>query len=336
MQNGSFVVATSTNPTPPSTEKAIPTHKPSAITTTPSSPQYSVAEPSIKDYIPVSIVVVVIAGLMAIIGTLIWKWHEAEVKRIEAQKDSEVARINIEKYGEIKILDEQRKRELSEKDTKIMILESEIRTLKREQEIFKEITSIAPIQFLRDTKPALELIINELREKIKSLTREEKDDRSVEKDKIILELESKLTTFENNLHKLSILEKHLAERAAHIQEASLWLEGNQTRLAEEACQASLQYLNVQGKSAEEIKMDFINDVNDYLMIIGKCLNLGRTNLIDKIMVEIAPVVEPKLYANVFTLIKDEKMPSELNNDGARREIEIYLSYLIEKFKSYSS
>lgn len=347
MQYWLFIIATPTSPIPSPTEKAILANQPSPIKTTSSSPtQNLTVEPSTKDYVPVPIVSVVIAGLIGIIATLVWKWHEAEIKRIEIQKgaevkekEAEVERVKIEKSAEIKLLDEQKKRELSEKDNEIKNLGLKIESLERTQEEFRQLTSIVPQEYIKETKPLLEQTIRELKERI-NLIEKEKNDISEEKEKIRLELESKLSAFESSLQKLSTLEKHLSDRAANIHIANLWLKKNQSRLGREACEIALQRvsqnLNYQNNDLEQKALQFVSDIKDYLIMISECLNLGRTNLLDKARAEIPPVIHPEFYAEAFKIIRDEKAPAELSNDNSVREVQLYLNYLVKLFQNESN
>lgn len=310
---------------------AAPNSQSSTTTTTPVPTQIPATELSIKDFI--SLVGILLAGLIAIIGTLLWKWHEAEVKRIEAIKDAEIKQIKTEASGEIKVLYEEKKREISERTTKIEILEARIEALTRKQEEFRELNSIAPLEYLKETKPVLENIIKELKEQIHVLT-EEKDSITAEKEKFRLELENKLESFESNLHTLSILEKYLADRSISIRQAYLWLEKRQMSLAEETCKILFKNSAIQ-VSDSEIE-EFTYQIHDYLRAIGACLDNGRANLLDKVRANTPILFYPQLYTEVFKIIRDKKLPLEPLSDESKTELRIYLNHLIQLFKDESN
>ena len=311
---------------------------PSATTSQPSTLPGLVDSPP-KSSILIPVFTVVIGGLITIIGTLLWKWHESEIRRVDSEKNAEVNQIKIEKSGEIKLLEERKIREISEKNNEISILVSKIEELERNQEKTEKFTSLFPQEFFLKTKGTLETMIEGLKEEV-DILKQDNENIDREKEVLRLALEQKLSVFENDLQKISAFEKYLSERSVDIHRADVWLSTNQTRLAEEACQLLLERNSHEpGREKDfidSVAPQFSADIGDYLTIISECLTIGRPNLIDKARAEMPSVVSPKLYAKVFKIIRDEKLPSELSDPKAEREIGMYFNHLIKSFESESS
>lgn len=321
-------------------------NQPAASTTIQSpSSQTSTPVPTLKDYIPLPMVVVIISSLLAVISTLLWKWHEAEIKRIEKEKDAAIELQDQKRVGELELLEEKQKRVSSEKDNQINILESKIQDLEKRQQDLQMLYSIEPLKFLQETKPALENIIEEYRNKIQKLG-EENDELSsnnmeliAEKEDLHQKLQTRLESFEDDLKKLSVLEKHLSERSLKAYKAKLWLEANYNRLALEGCRISLQRfsqtISSEAQDLETRKLQFQKDIADYLGLVGHALTIGRTNLLDKASKQIMPVLDTQLYSEVFKVIRDDILPTELADKEAIQEINIYFDCLVSIFEGTS-
>ncbi len=303
-----------------------------STTSQPSSTQNPVEQPFKVD--PISSLIV--PALLAIVGTLLWKWREAEVRRLEGEKKSEIDLIRVRKDGEVKLLEEKYSRELSEKNNEIKNLIAEVKLLERRQEDFQELNSIFPQKFLQETKGTLEMIIKELESRIKILERD-KETINQENEELQKKLADKLSNFKKNLQQVSAFERYLSERSISIHKAILWIEGNKVRLAKESCELLLQRseqttVEPSGRLRQWMPQ-FSADIEDYLSIIGDCLRIGRPDLLDRAKAEISAVVDLKFYVEVFKIIRDEKAPLELPDKESERESEIYFNYLIELFEN---
>ena len=322
---------------PPEDPAPVPTPASSPAPTPASSPALAPAPaPALKDYIPLPVVTIILGGLITIIWALIIKWKEAEVEKIEAEKTTQLTRIEGEKSLEISRLETEidnlkqgQRSELSEKNIRIQILEAEIKNL-------REVTAIEPLNYLRETKPVLEEMIEKYRGEISQLL-EEKGQLSSEKEKLRQELESRLSSFEKNLQQLSALEQHLLERSASIQKASLWLKQSQSDIAQEACRVAIERLShhvvSENQSTEKEKLR--QDITTYLKLVSEALKLGRTNLLDKARQKIPPVFHSVVYSEIFKVIRDDITPIQLTDSQAVREVNIYFNHLVNMFEAES-
>jgi len=268
--------------------------------------QNPVVTPAAKDYIPTTVVVVIVAGLIAIIGNLIGKWREAEVGRIEADKRSEISDLN---------------NEISNLNHKVEILE-------REKNFYQDLASDAPLEHLKKTKTNLEEIIDDLTSNVDSLKSElsNKDAENIRLEESLKQAIEKLT---GNLSRLSALEK----RASTARKSLNWIIQNKAILQEEAYQASIESLGYSNQYSEQDRNSFKNDIDDYLVIIIQSLRHGRFNLLDKAFKEIRFTVAPELYIEAFKFIKHKKLSSDTLNSDVKKELELYINYLINLFDS---
>jgi hypothetical protein len=291
---------------------------------------------SAKDFIPLISVIVgsVLTAVFGVIVTLLLKWKDTEIKRIESekkaeaerlqlQKDADIRLLTVEKEGELKLIRQESATILATKDNEIANLQFQIKALEKTHADFRQFTTTAPLEFVKDIKPILEEYIQELREKLK--------DSTGKNEQLRLELERKAEHFEKQIKKLSEIEEFLVERYKSSQEVITWLTVNQKRLGDEVCRLALKIANTsQNEQAIELKQkapQFLRDVQDYLLVTSKCLEFGRPNLLDR--VNIKPVIPVKFYVDAFKIIRDKKAPSELSNKDARRELDVYLNYLID-------
>ncbi|MFK8185256.1 MAG: hypothetical protein AB8B99_17930 [Phormidesmis sp.] len=318
---------------PPEDPVPAPAPTPTSVPTPAPAPA-----PALKDYIPLPVVTIILGGLITIIWALIIKWKEAEVKKIEAEKTTQLTRIEGEKALEISRLETEisnlkqgQRSELSEKNIRIQILEAEIKNL-------REVTAIEPLNYLRETKPVLEEMIEKYKGEISQLL-EEKGQLSLEKEKLRQELESRLSSFEKNLQQLSVLEQHLLERSASIQKASLWLKQSQSDIAKEACRVAIErldhYAAMENQNTEKERIQLQQDITIYLKLVSEALKLGRTNLLDKARQKITPVFHPVVYSEIFKVIRDDITPIRLTDSQAVREVNIYFNHLVNMFEAES-
>lgn len=200
---------------------------------------------SAKDFIPLigTIVGAFLTAVFGIIITLLWKWKDAEIKRLELKQEletnhlrsknaSEIELLTIKQENELKLLKQERETALSRKENEIANLQAEIKNSDKAHTIFRQMTTIAPLEFVKDIRPILE-------ERIKSLQAELQNSEQAN-NQLRLELEDKIKNFEEKLNRLSKFEEFIVERANASQAAATWITINRDQIGRKACRLAAQ------------------------------------------------------------------------------------------------
>jgi len=129
------------------------------------------------------------------------------------------------------------------------------------------------------------------------------------------------------------LEKHLGvvkqlEKGLEAgKEAAQWLDMNQRRLVQRACEAALaEYPDIKSATSRELIDDFDWDINQYLERISLCLTLGRNNMLDEPdNLESMPI---HTYKAAFNFIKT-RIPKHMSS-AAAKELKDCIDYLVNR------
>ena len=218
-----------------------------------------------------------------------------------------------------------------------------------EENIINEINEINEIQRNQESENGEDLslvreAISELRQIKKELeqshtrilaeTNKEFPDTEQRQDRS--ELQGKLAQLETEMANLDAIER----RIDASQEALTLLDPDRQqeflkKLAEEAGNAALadRPLKHIGQPADspDDRQQFLYDIENFLFLIHSCLIACRPNLLDRAIAEKMLPLSPLPaidYIKAFRFIRDIKMPVAISSEAAKREVTVYLDYLI--------